>query len=61
MHSTEILQADWDKLHHDDYINPSNAEATFFQGTRMQKSLKNIKTLAWWYSLDSSHWVLSDE
>ena len=43
------------------WINPFNAEATFVQATRMQKSLKSIQTLSCWYSFESSHWVLSDE
>ena len=42
-------------------VNPSNAEATFVQSTRMQRFLKTILTLSCWYSLDSSHLVLSDE
>ena len=42
-------------------LNPSHAEATFVQSTRMQKSLKTIETLSCWYSLDSSWWVLSYE
>ena len=33
----------------DDVYNPSNAKVTFVQSTRT------------WYSLDSSHWVFSDE
>ena len=41
--------------------NPSNAEATFVQITRMQRVLKTIETLPCWYSLDSSRWVLSDK
>ena len=43
------------------YINHSNAEATFIQRTKMQRFLKTILTLSSWYSLDSSHGVLSDE
>ena len=42
-------------------INPSNAEATYVQSTRMQCFLNTILTLSCWYSLDSSRWVLSDE
>ena len=42
-------------------LNPSIAEATFFQSTRMQRFLKAIQTLSHWYSLNSSRWVLSDE
>ena len=42
-------------------VNPSNAEATFVQSSRTQIFLKNIESLSCWYSLDSSHWVLSDE
>ena len=42
-------------------FNPSNAEAIFIQSTRMQRFLKTILTLSCWYSLESSHWVLSDE
>ena len=42
-------------------LNPSNAEATFLRCTRTQKSLKTILILSCWYSLESSHWVLSDE
>ena len=45
----------------DRYIYPSNAEATFVPTTRLQRFLKNICTLSCWYSLDSSHRVLSDE
>ena len=37
------------------------SESTFAQSTRTPKSLKTIQTLSCWYSLDSSHWVLSDE
>ena len=44
-----------------DNLNPSNAKATFIQSTRMQRFLKTIETLSCWYSLESSHWVLSDE
>ena len=39
-------------------VKPSNAGATFIQSTRTQRFLK---TLSCWYSLESSHWVLSDE
>ena len=42
-------------------LNPSNAETTFVQSTRTQRFLKTIQTLPCWYSLDSSHWLLSDE
>ena len=42
-------------------INPSNAEATFFQSARTQRFLKTIRTLSCWYSLESSLLVLSDE
>ena len=42
-------------------LNPSNAEATFISSTKTQRSLKTILTLSCRYSLDSSHWVLSDE
>ena len=42
-------------------FNPFNAEATFLNITRKQRFLKNIWTLSCWYSLKSSHWVLSDE
>ena len=38
-----------------------DAEVTFAQSTRVQRSLKTILTLSCWYSLDSSHRVLSDE
>ena len=38
-----------------------DAESTFVQSTRMQRLLKTILTLSCWYSLDSSHWVLSYE
>ena len=31
------------------------------KSTRKQRSLKTIYTLSYWYSLDSSHWVLSHE
>ena len=30
-------------------FNPSNAEATFVQSIRMQRFLKNIQTLSFWY------------
>ena len=43
------------------HSNPSSAEATFVLSTRMQRFLKTILTLSCWYSLESSHWVLSDE
>ena len=33
----------------------------YVQRTRKQRFLKTIRTLSCWYSLDSSHWVLSDE
>ena len=36
------------------YCDPSNAEATFVQSTRMLKSLKTIETLSCWYSFKSS-------
>ena len=42
-------------------LYPSNAGATFVQGTRTQKSLKTIWIPSCWYSLDSSRRVLSDE
>ena len=42
-------------------VNPSNAGATFVQSTRAQRFLKIIQTPSCWYSLDSSHWVLSYE
>ena len=42
-------------------LNPSNAKTTTIQSTRMQRFLKNIETLSWWYSLDGSRLVLSDE
>ena len=42
-------------------LNPSNAEATFVQNTRMQRFVKTIWILSCWCLLDSSHWVLSDE
>ena len=41
--------------------NPSNAKATFFQSKRMQIFLKTTVTLSYWYSLDISRRVLSDE
>ena len=41
-------------------IKPSYAEATLVQSTRMQRFLKTMQTLSCWYSLDNSHWVLSD-
>ena len=53
-HSSQILLSR-------EIINPSNAETTFVQSTRMQHFLKNIQTLSCWYSLDSSRLVLSDE
>ena len=34
-------------------------EATFAQNTRIQRFLKNIQTLSYWYSLDSSYGALS--
>ena len=40
---------------------PFNAEATFLQSTKTQRFLKTLKTMSCWYSLDSIHWVLSDE
>ena len=42
-------------------ISPSNAEATVIQSTLTQRFLKNDETLSCWYSLDSSHRVLSYE
>ena len=42
-------------------FNHYNAEVTFIQGTRIQRSLKTIWTLSCWHSLDSSRWVLSNE
>ena len=36
-------------------INPYNAKATFVQSTWMQRFLKTIQTLSFWYSLDSPH------
>ena len=44
-----------------DWINPSNAKATFVQGKRMRRFLKTILPLAYWYSLDSSDCVLLDD
>ena len=44
-----------------DWLNPSTAVATFVQCIKKQKIIKTILTLSMWYSLDSSHWVLSDE
>ena len=42
-------------------IPNSNAKTTLVQSTQMQRFLKTILTLSCWYSLESSHWVLSDE
>ena len=42
-------------------FNHSNAEAAFVQRTMTQRFLKTIWTLSCWYSLNSSHWVLTDE
>ena len=39
------------------FINPSNAEATFHQSTRTQKTLKTIQNLSCWYLLEGSLWV----
>ena len=41
--------------------DPFYAEATFLQSTKTQIFLKTLKTMSCWYSLDSIHWVLSDE
>ena len=43
------------------FFNPSNAEATLAQNTRMQRILKTILTLSYWYPLESFRWILSDE
>ena len=43
------------------HYNTINADATFIQSTRTQSLLKIILTLSFWYSLDSSHRILSDE
>ena len=43
------------------FLNPFNAEATFVQSTQTLKPLKTMPTLSCWYSLESCHWVLSDE
>ena len=37
------------------YFDPSNAEVTFVQSTRIQSFLITILTLSCWYSLESSH------
>ena len=42
-------------------VNPYNAEAIFVQSTRTQIFLKIIKTRTFWYWLNSSCWVLSNE
>ena len=42
------------------FLNPPNAEAAFVQSTMIQIFLKPMWTLSFWYSLDSSHWGLSD-
>ena len=42
-------------------LNSYNAEATFVPSTRTQRFLKIIETLSCWYSLESSHRVLSYE
>ena len=42
-------------------LNPSNAEVSFIQITRTQIFSKTIETLSCWYSLESSHRVLSYE
>ena len=42
-------------------LNPFNAEASFVQSTRTQRSLKTLLTLSSWYSLNSSRQVISDE
>ena len=55
--STSTWDFFWMKIN----INPSNAETTFIQSTRMQLFWKNIYTLSCCYSLDSSRWVRSDE
>ena len=47
-------------LKYDPKINPSNAKTTFVQSTMTQISKNNL-TLSCWYSLDSSHCVLSGE
>ena len=41
--------------------NPFHTEASLVQGRKMPKVLKTIETLSFWYSLESSRWVLSDE
>ena len=42
-------------------LNPSNAEATLDQSTRLQRFLKTILILSYKHSLDSSARVLSNE
>ena len=39
---------------------PFHAEATFVHGRKMQKSLKTIYTLSFWYSLESSDLLLNE-
>ena len=55
---TYNIRGTFDKSFH---FNPSNAVATFAQSTRMLRFFKTIKTLSYWYSLESSCWALSDE
>ena len=42
-------------------LNPSAAKVTFIQCTKKQKIMKIILTLSYWYSLESSYWVQSNE
>ena len=35
-------------------FNPSNAETTFVESSRMQDSGKNVETLSSWYSFERS-------
>ena len=42
-------------------VNPFDAEATFDQGTLIQKCFITIETLSCWYSFESSCSALSDE
>ena len=46
---------------HMDAVNPFADEGTSMQCTKKQKIMKIILTLSYWYSLNSSCWVLSDE
>ena len=60
MHGVKLYKFS-SNLQHSYQFSPSNGKATFVHRTRARTFLKTISTPSCWYSLDSSHYVFSDE